>query len=281
MALLIDRLAPASGVRKASTHFFGAGGRFLAQTTELLRFIREVLVGLPKVRHDLSEVVRQSGTLVMSTGLLLCGMQFLGGLVVGVEGHYITGALGAPQLSGVVGAWATLRVYGSALWAWVLAAKVGCGIVAEIGSMRINEEIDALRVLGIDPKSYLVGTRVVAAWITLPFLYVAGTAIMSFGTYIPSVIQFGSVSPGGYLQVFWAFQTPGDLLFSAIMTIAMGTVIVFVSCYFGFTATGGPVGVGENTAKSMMVNMVLVAVVAAAFVQLFWGITNANVPISN
>jgi phospholipid/cholesterol/gamma-HCH transport system permease protein len=166
------------------------------------------------------------------------------------------------------------------MWGYILAAKVGCGLVAEIGSMRISEEIDAMEVMGVRSRSYLVATRVIAAWIAMPFLYVVGLGAMYLAEYLVVVVQLGGVSEGGYSLIFWLFQNPLDFAYSLTKVMLMGTVIVFVGCYYGFTASGGPVGVGMATAKSMMVNMVLIHVVGVLGSQLFWGLS-PNAPIAN
>lgn len=166
------------------------------------------------------------------------------------------------------------------IWAYIFAAKVGCGIVAELGSMRIADEIDAMEVMGVKSISYLVGSRIMAAWIAMPFLFIVGLGFTYISLYLVIVVSLGNVSSGGYLYVFWLFQNPYDVLAAMAKTLAMATVIVFVACYYGFTASGGPVGVGKNTAKSMMVNMVVIHIVSTFGTQIFWGL-NPNAPIAN
>jgi phospholipid/cholesterol/gamma-HCH transport system permease protein len=166
------------------------------------------------------------------------------------------------------------------MWGYILAAKVGCGLVAEIGSMRIADEIDAMEVMGINSRSYLVGTRILAIWIATPFLYAVGLAMMSLGEILMTVYYIGGVSPGGHMQIFWSYQNPFDYLGSHAKALATATVIVFVGCYYGYHSTGGSVGVGRNTARSMMVNMVMIHVIGMLGTQLFWGVS-PNAPIAN
>jgi phospholipid/cholesterol/gamma-HCH transport system permease protein len=155
---------------------------------------------------------------------------------------------------------------------------VGTGIVAELGSMRISDEIDALEVMGFDSMLFLCATRLLAAWIVLPFMYVAAVGAGFFASYLAVVVQIGEVSQGGYSLIFWQFQNPPDLLFSSIKAMCMATVIVLVGCYYGYTASGGPVGVGTATAKSMVLNIVLVHLIGALGTQVFWG-ANPRAPI--
>jgi phospholipid/cholesterol/gamma-HCH transport system permease protein len=159
-----------------------------------------------------------------------------------------------------------------------MAAKVGTGIVAELGSMRISDEIDALEVMGVPSMIYLCATRLLAAWLVLPFMYLAGIGAGFLASYLAVVKQIGEVSSGGYSLIFWMFQNPPDLLYSVIKGMTMATAIVLVGCYYGYNASGGPVGVGTATAKSMVLNIVLVHLIGMLGTQLFWG-ANPRAPI--
>ena len=160
----------------------------------------------------------------------------------------------------------------------MLAAKVGIGIVAEIGAMRISDEIDALEVMGVNPMIFLCATRLLAAWLTFPFMYLFGVGVGYFASWLAVVKQIAEVSSGGYFLIFWEFQNPPDLLFSLIKGMTMATVIVMVGCYYGYTASGGPVGVGTATAKSMVLNIVLVHIIGMLGTLVFWG-ANPRAPI--
>ncbi len=252
----------------------------LAVAGDITRFSAETVRELPTLRLYLSEILRQCGVLIMASAAIIWSMQFVIGTMCGTEASYTLKAIGAPLYTGVFTVYCGLREMCPYMFAYIVAAKIGCGLVAEIGSMRIAEEIDAMEVMGIRSRSYLVGTRLVAAWIAMPFLYSVGLAGMFLAEYLVCVIQYGTVSPGGYSLIFWLFQNPADYGFSMIKAVLMGTVIVLVGCYYGYTAKGGPVGVGINTAKSMMVNMVLVHVIGLLTTQLFWGMA-PNAPIAN
>jgi phospholipid/cholesterol/gamma-HCH transport system permease protein len=160
----------------------------------------------------------------------------------------------------------------------MMSAKVGTGLVAEIGAMRISDEVDALEVMGIPSLTFLCSTRLLAAWLVLPFLYIAAVGAGFFASYLAVVQQIGEVSSGGFFLNFWMFQNPPDLLYSLIKGMAMATVIVLVGCYYGYTASGGPVGVGTATAKSMVLNTVMVHLVGMVGTQIFWG-SNPRAPI--
>jgi phospholipid/cholesterol/gamma-HCH transport system permease protein len=112
----------------------------------------------------------------------------------------------------------------------------------------------------------------------LPFMYISGIGAAFFASYLAVVLQIGEVSSGGYSLIFWMFQNPPDLLFSVIKGMAMATAIVLVGCYYGYNASGGPVGVGTATAKSMVLNIVLVHLIGMLGTQVFWG-ANPRAPI--
>jgi phospholipid/cholesterol/gamma-HCH transport system permease protein len=224
------------------------------------------------------ETIRQAGILIVSSTLVIWGLIFIIGLQCGIEGAYLLQSQGAPQYAGLFAAWCDLRELAPLTFGYMMAAKVGTGIVAEIGSMRISEEIDALEVMGISGITFLCATRLLASWLVLPFVYIGGVVWGFLASYVAVVQQVADVSAGGYSLIFWEFQNPGDLLFSLIKAMAMATVIVLVGCYYGYTARGGPVGVGNATAKSMVVNIVSVHIIGMLGTQLFWG-ANPRAPI--
>jgi phospholipid/cholesterol/gamma-HCH transport system permease protein len=231
-----------------------------------------------RVLQFIAETVRQAGILIISSTLVIWGLVFIIGLQCGIEGAYLLRSEGSPQYAGVFSAWCDLRELAPLCFGYMMAAKVGTGIVAELGSMRISDEIDALEVMGISGVTFLCSTRLLASWLVLPFMYLGAVAWGFLASYIAVVQQVANVSAGGYSLIFWEFQNPGDLLYSLIKAMVMATVIVLVGCYYGYTASGGPVGVGTATAKSMVVNIVSVHFVGMLGTQLFWG-ANPRAPI--
>jgi phospholipid/cholesterol/gamma-HCH transport system permease protein len=241
-------------------------GRILAQVYSL------------RVMHFFGETLRQAGVLILGSTMVIWGLVFIVGLQCGIEGAYFTRAQGAPAYSGVFAAWCDLREIVPYGFGYMMSAKVGTGIVAELGSMRISDEIDALEVMGIDSVLFLCATRLLAAWIVLPFMYMSAVGAGFLASYLAVVQQIGEVSSGGFSLIFWMFQNPPDLLYSVIKAMTMATAIVLVGCYYGYHAGGGPVGVGTATAKSMVLNIVLVHLIGMLGTQVFWG-ANPRAPI--
>jgi phospholipid/cholesterol/gamma-HCH transport system permease protein len=232
--------------------------------------IRDVWGG--RVFRFFGESVRQGGILIVGSAGVLWGLIFVIGIgVCGIEGAYFNQSTGTPAYAGVFSAWCNLREAIPYAFGYMMSAKVGTGIVAELGAMRITDEIDALEVMGIDSMTYLCATRLLGAWMVLPFIYMAGIGVGYLASYLGVVDQLGFVSSGGFLNVFWEFQNPLDFLFSLTKGMVMATTVVLVGCYYGYNASGGPVGVGTATAKSMVLNIVLVTLIGMLGSQIFWG----------
>jgi phospholipid/cholesterol/gamma-HCH transport system permease protein len=254
---------------------------WLAATGEIATFVGEVLrdVWSLRVLRFFGEALRQSGILIIYSTLVIWGLAFFFGLgPCGIAAAYFSQSISAPANAGIYSALCNLREAVPYAFGYMMAAKVGTGIVAEIGAMRISEEIDALEVMGVDSMLFLCATRLLAAWMVLPFMYIGALGIAYLGSYLAIVDQLGYVSSGGFLLLFWSFQNPSDLLFSVIKGMTMATAIVLVGCYYGYNAGGGPVGVGRATAKSMVLNIVLVHVIGMLGTQIFWG-GNPRAPI--
>jgi phospholipid/cholesterol/gamma-HCH transport system permease protein len=247
---------------------------------EIARFGSRVagLVFSGRVFVFFGEAIRQAGILILGSALIVWAFVFILGLQCGLQGAYFFRAQGVPQYAGLFAAWCDLREALPYAFGYILSAKVGTGIVAELGAMRISDEIDALEVMGVPPVTFLCGTRLLAAWIALPFLYLVSIGIMYLASYFAVVEQVADVSAGGYTLIFWMFQDPTDLMFSLIKGMTMATVIVLVGCYYGYTASGGPVGVGTATAKSMVFNIVAVHILGMLGTVVFWG-ANPRAPI--
>jgi len=253
---------------------------WIANFGEIAKFCADVVARVysGRVLRFFGESLRQAGILILSSTIVIWGLVFIIGLQCGIEGAYFNRSVGAPAYAGVFSAWCDLRELVPYAFGYMMAAKVGTGIVAELGSMRISDEIDALEVMGIDSMTFLCATRLLAAWMVLPFMYIAAVGAGFFASYLAVVQQIGEVSSGGFFLIFWMFQNPPDLLYSVIKGMVMATVIVLVGCYYGYNAGGGPVGVGTATAKSMVLNIVLVHLIGMLGTQLFWG-ANPRAPI--
>ena len=251
---------------------------FLNEAYEIGSFFGSTLVELPRVWRYTAEVLRQIGILITGSALIMCFMTFMIGIECGLEANYVLRGYGATLYSGVFTSYCNIREMVPYMWGYILSAKVGCGLAAELGSMRIQEEIDAMESIGLNPIRFLVATRLAACWIVFPFVYALALGAAFLANYIVIVLQIREVSSGGWQFVNWAFSTPLDFLYSFMKMFVESTVIVMLAMFYGFRASGGPVGVGRATAKSMILNLILLHVLGAGMTMLFWGL-NPNAPV--
>ena len=253
---------------------------WIASFGEIAKFSGRVVLEIFDGRafRFFGESLRQAGILILGSAIVIWGLAFILGLQCGIEGAYFSRSVGAPSNAGTFAAWCDLREIMPYAFGYMMSAKVGTGLVAEIGAMRISDEIDALEVMGISSITFLCATRLLGAWLVLPAVYIGAVGAGFLASYVAVVQQIGEVSSGGYSVIFWMFQNPPDLVYSLIKGMAMATVIVLVGCYYGYTASGGPVGVGTATAKSMVLNTVMVHLVGMVGTQIFWG-SNPRAPV--
>jgi phospholipid/cholesterol/gamma-HCH transport system permease protein len=247
---------------------------------QLSAFAFQVLrrMGRSGIARYLGEALRQASLLITGSVTVILMLVFMLGLQCGIEGAYAASGIGAANLAGAITALCDLREITPYAFGYMMAAKVATGYAAELGAMRISEEVDAIEVMGIDSLGFLCSSRLLATWLVLPFVYAAAIAGAYAGSYIAVVEQVAQVPGPDYLTVFWQFQSPPDLLFSFAKAMAMATFVVIVGCYFGYHASGGPVGVGRATARSMAVNIVGIHAIGIVGTQLFWGI-NPRSPV--
>lgn len=232
-----------------------------------------------RVFHYFGEVVRQARILTTGSAAVVLGMALVFGLSIGIQGAYGARLVGAPAAAGAFTAIGDLREITPYAFAYMMAAKVSTGYVAEIGTMRIRDEIDALDVMGMNSLVYLCSTRLLATWLVMPFFFMLAILVSFVGSFVSVVVQVAQVSAGGYLELFWKFQSPTDYLFAGIKGLSMGTFVVLVGVYYGFKVRGGPVEVGVATAKAMIVNLIGIHAIGIIGTQLFWGGQGGRLPI--
>lgn len=250
----------------------------LATAGEVGAFAVRLAKVAPRMGPYLGEVLRQAAMIATSSTLVICTIAFLAGGSCGLESSALARSFGTAPIAAGFSAWCTLREVVPFVFGYVLAAKVGCGMVAELGAMRVSEEIDALEAMGVRTLAYLGGTRLLGCALVLPAAYVLAVASSYGAAALVSLVRFGDVSPGTWQQFFLLFQDPGDLLFSAIKGLTISTWVIVVALCFGYGVRGGPVDVGAATARSMAVNIVGVTLLSTVGTLLFWG-ANPRLPL--
>jgi phospholipid/cholesterol/gamma-HCH transport system permease protein len=222
--------------------------------------------------HYRTEMVRLIAQMSLSTGALaliggtvaVVGFLTLSvGSLVGIQGYNQFSSFGTEALTGFASAYFVTRLLAPVIAGIALAATIGAGATAQLGAMRINEEIDALEVIGIRSISYLASNRVVAGVIVVIPLYCVAMLTSYFSARFTTTYVYGQ-STGVYDHYFHTFLNPTDLIWSFFQAIVMAIVIMMVHTYYGFTASGGPAGVGEAVGRSVRTSLI-----AAVFVVLF------------
>ena len=250
----------------------------LTEAGAIAGFAATAFLELRGVLRYMSELLRQVGILITSSALVLLAMQFVFGLTCGNESVYILRGYGASSYEGVFSALCPLREATPFMFAYMVGAKIGCGYVAELGSMRISDEIDAMETLGINSMRYLVSTRLLANILISAPIFIIGLAVFYLGEVFVILYQIHDISKAAWESVQWAFTNGPSILYSYIKTLIMWVCIVIAALYYGYNARGGPVGVGAATARSMVVALVLTMVLNAGFTFFFWGV-NPQIPV--
>jgi phospholipid/cholesterol/gamma-HCH transport system permease protein len=215
-----------------------------------------------EVLRLISEISMGTGALAVIGGTVMVVVFILAsaGAIVGTQGYYTLSSLKLEVLNGFFSAYVHTRVAGPAITGVALSATVGAGITAELGAKRISEEIDALEVMAVPSVPFLVTTRMLAAFLAIVPLYAIGV-VSAFAFNKFTVVYVFGLSGGSYDHYFDSFLIPSDLLWSFFQAIVMAIAVTLVHTYYGYTASGGPAGVGLAVSKSVRVSIVLVITV--------------------
>jgi phospholipid/cholesterol/gamma-HCH transport system permease protein len=249
----------------------------------LLLFAVEVLVTLPvvairyrkEVVRLLAEVTFGGGLLAVaaSTVLVAALLAAVIGIQLGLEGLQGLDILGLAPLAGLLAAFGNTRELSPLIVAFGLAAQMGCRFTAQLGAMRVTEEIDALEVMSIPSLQYLVSTRMIAVLVAVIPLYLLALS----GAYLASqitVLLIAHQGSGTYNHYFHLFLNSGDVYYSVLKVVILAILITFIHCFYGFTATGGPEGVGRAAGRAIRASVVMIAVADMLMTMLFWGISS-------
>lgn len=250
-------------------YVFGAA-RALRQIGVFARFARITIVQISwALRHYRRQMLRLIAEIGMGTGAMaviggtvaIIGFVTLsGGSLIAIQGFASLGNIGVETFTGFFAALANTRVAAPIVAGVALAATVGAGATAQLGSMRISEEIDALEVMGIKSISFLVSTRVLGGLVVVIPLYALALDMAFASGRLVTTVFYGQ-SKGTYEHYFRTFLRPDDVGWSVVEVTIIAVVVMLTHCYYGYTASGGPVGVGQAVGRSMRVSLVSVVVV--------------------
>jgi phospholipid/cholesterol/gamma-HCH transport system permease protein len=251
-------------------------------------FYGKALAGIPfaatryrkEIVRLIAEISMGAGTLAMIGGTVaIVGFLTLAtGGTLAVQGYSSLGNIGIEALTGFLSAFINVRIAAPIVAGIGLAATFGAGVTAQLGAMRINEEIDALESMAIRPISYLVSTRILSGMIAITPLYSIAVILSFVASRFVTVVLFGQ-SAGLYDHYFNTFLNPIDLFWSFLQAILMALTILFIHTYFGYFASGGPSGVGVAVGNAVRTSLVVVVSVTLLVSLSIYG-SNGNFHLS-
>jgi phospholipid/cholesterol/gamma-HCH transport system permease protein len=254
----------------------------LDQLGDQLSFYLRALAWIPRtlrrytkeIGRILAEVSFGSGALAVIGGTIgvMIGMTVFTGTVVGLQGYAALDQIGTAAFTGFASAYINTREVAPLIAGLALSATVGAGFTAQLGAMRISEEIDALEVMAVPSLPFLVTTRIIAGFVAIIPLYVIGL----LSSYVASraiTVYFYGQSSGTYDHYFALFLPRQDVLWSFGKVLIFAVVIILVHCYYGYRASGGPAGVGVAVGRSVRTTIVTAAVLNFFIGFAIWGTT--------
>jgi phospholipid/cholesterol/gamma-HCH transport system permease protein len=251
-------------------------------------FYGRAIAGIPfattrygrEVVRLVAEISMGAGTLAMIGGtVVIVGFLTLAaGGTLAVQGYSSLGNIGIEALTALLSAFVNVRVAAPLVAGIGLAATFGAGVTAQLGAMRINEEIDALESMAIRPIAYLVSTRIVAGMLTITPLYSIAVILSFLASRFTTVVLFGQ-SGGLYDHYFGTFLNPVDLVWSFLQAVLMALAVLLLHTYYGYFASGGPEGVGVATGNAVRTSLVVVVSVTLLVSLSIYG-SNGNFNLS-
>src|SRR4051794_20433767 len=219
-----------------------------------------------------SDITIGAGALIVGGGMVfvIFSMSFFTGTEVGLQGFKGLQQIGAQGFTGLIGSFANTREVTPLIAGVAFAAQVGAGFTAELGAMRISDEIDALEVMSVPSFVYLVCTRVIAALLCIIPLYLFSLYASFFATELLTTRFFG-LSPGISHHYSRLYLPTIDIVYSLAKAMVFAVVVSLIHCYYGYTATGGPAGVGVAVGRAIRLSIVAVVLLNLAMSLIFWG----------
>jgi len=259
----------------------GAASRGLDVAGQMTWFSLQTLGNIP---NALSRYRKETLRLIAQIGMGTGAMAVVGGTVaivgfvtlsgsslVAIQGFASLGNIGVEAFTGFFAALINVRIAAPVVTGIAMAATVGAGATAELGAMRISEEIDALEVMGIKSISFLASTRVIAGMVVIIPIYALAIIMCFLSPQITTTVLYGQ-SHGTYDHYFRTFLRPDDVFWSFLEAIIITLVVMVTHCYYGYNAGGGPVGVGEGVGRSMRFSLVSVQVVVLSAALALYGV---------
>lgn len=250
-------LAPVQAVGRAAISTVGAVGRAGYLGAGAVRALRNGSIWLPQLLPQMARIGVESVPIALFIATFT-------GIVLALQANYtFTGAIPLYFVGTLVGKTMVLEL-GPVLTGLALAGRVGANIAAELGTMRVTEQVDALETLAYDPVAYLVVPRVVAGALMFPVVVILADALGILAGWGAALYLLDMSSPE-FVKGLRLFFQPWDVQFSAIKALSFGLTVTSVGCFFGFNTTGGAEGVGRSATRAVVVSSMIILVFDA-----FW-----------
>lgn len=257
-----------------ATSTFGRIGQFIVFCAQVLwtlpitvrRYRRQTLQAMNNLAWGRGSLIVDGGVVSV---LVILGIA-IGGTVA-VEAFATLNMIGFGALSGIVGGLANVREMAPLVAGIAFAAQAGCRMTAEIGAMRIAEEIDATQAMGLRPIPFVVGTRLAGAMtcVVPGFLL---TLVTSFFVSSTVISVFHNQPSGTYNHYFLQFLPFEDIVYSLVKATAFCMAVTLIHCYYGYFTTGGPVGVGRASGRAIRASLIGIMVLDVAITIVIWGL---------
>ncbi|MGW8815640.1 ABC transporter permease [Gordonia terrae] len=249
-------------------------GRWAVFTYLTLRYLPTTLRSYRgQTKQVMTTMAWGRGSIIVDGGVipLLVILGLAVGVMVGIEAYNTLNLIGFGPLTGVVSSVFNIREIAPIMTGVGFAAQAGCRMTAEIGSMRLAEEIDAAEALGIRTIPFVVGTRLVGGMLCVIPGYLLSLAVgfLTAALYVKFVV---GAPAGTYDHYFSQFLEPGEVLYSLIKAVVFCGAITIIHCYFGFFSTGGPEGVGQASGRAIRASLVMVIVLNFVLTLALWGL---------
>lgn len=271
-----------STITKLGASFVKSRRLSLETLGDQLLFYLKAVAWVPRVLRKyrqetaniLAEVVFGVGALSVIAGTVgvIAFLAFFAGTEVGLQGYASLSQIGVAKFTAFISAYFNTREVAPLVASIALAATVGCGYTARLGSMRISEEIDALEVMGVPSLPFLVTTRLIAGFIAVIPLYTVALLASYLSPRLITTVIYGE-SSGTYDHYFLQFLPPIDILWSFGKLFFLATAIILIHCYYGYTASGGPAGVGVAVGRAIRTSIVTVVIANFFLSYAIWGST--------
>ncbi|MGV0643982.1 ABC transporter permease [Mycolicibacterium sp. XJ2546] len=241
------------------------GQTFFYLPLTVRRYTRQTLAQTINLGWGRGSLIVDGGTISV---LLILGVAV--GASMAIEALATLNIIGFGPLAGLIGGVGAVRVIGPLVAGIAFAAQAGTRMTAEIGAMRISDEIDAVEVMGLRPIPFVVGTRMIGGLLCVVPGYLL-TLVATF--FVMDTVVTLSGEPGGtYDHYFIQFLTPIDLLYSVIKATTYCVAATLIHCYYGYFASGGPVGVGEASGRAVRASLVTIMILDVTTTVLLWGL---------